>query len=157
MNLHKSIFSIHNFLADSASFRVAAQISFQEWTNFDLKDSSEPQDHNKGTSEGAESIKYQKCTPTIRESMATLGRNPYSKTSIKNPMNKSFWRTKIKPFHNDQGYVWRKRGEAFNQKSTILTTKHGGGSIMSGGLLLEKGLVQFTKLMTSWGRRIISK
>lgn len=38
--------------------------------------------------------------------------------------------TKIELFgHNDQKYVWRREGEAFNLKNTI-PTKHGGGSIM---------------------------
>lgn len=51
---------------------------------------------------------------------------------------KAFWRkvlwsdeTKIELFgHNDQRYVWRRQGEAFNPKNTIPTVKHGGGSIM---------------------------
>ena len=51
---------------------------------------------------------------------------------------KAFWRkvlwadeTKMQLFgHNDQRYVWRRQGEAFNPKNTIPTVKHGGGSIM---------------------------
>ena len=39
--------------------------------------------------------------------------------------------TKIELFgYNDQRYVWKRQGEAFNPKNTIPTVKHGGGSIM---------------------------
>jgi hypothetical protein len=50
----------------------------------------------------------------------------------------TFWRnvhwsdeTKIELFgYNDHRYVWRKKGEACKPKNTILTVKHGCGSIM---------------------------
>ena len=32
--------------------------------------------------------------------------------------------------HYDHRYVWREKGEACKPKNTILTVKHGGGSIM---------------------------
>lgn len=52
----------------------------------------------------------------------------------------NFWRhvlwsdeTKIELFgHNQQRYVWRKKGDAYNPNNTIPTVKHGGGSIMWG-------------------------
>ena len=44
---------------------------------------------------------------------------------------KTFWRsdeTKIElSVHNEQQYVWRREGEAFNPKNTKPTVKHGGG------------------------------
>ncbi|KAK6325046.1 hypothetical protein J4Q44_G00043880 [Coregonus suidteri] len=54
---------------------------------------------------------------------------------------RTFWRnvlwcdeTKIELFgHNDHRYVWRKKGVACKPKNTILTVKHGGGSIMLWG------------------------
>ena len=54
--------------------------------------------------------------------------------------------TKIELFgHNDHLYVWRKKGEACKPKNTIPSVKHGGGSIMLRGALLQEGLVHFTK------------
>jgi hypothetical protein len=44
--------------------------------------------------------------------------------------------------HNDH-YVWSKKGEA--SKNTIPTVKHGGGSIILLGALLQEGLVHFKR------------
>ena len=42
-----------------------------------------------------------------------------------------FDETKLELFgHTDVAYVWQRKGEAFNHKSTVPTVKHGGGSIM---------------------------
>ena len=49
----------------------------------------------------------------------------------------AFWKqvlwtdeVKIELFgHNQQRYVWRKKGAAFHEKTTLPTVKHGGGSI----------------------------
>ena len=39
--------------------------------------------------------------------------------------------TKLELFgHMDQRYVWRAKGQAYDQKKTIPTVKHGGGSLM---------------------------
>ena len=59
----------------------------------------------------------------------------------------TFWRnvlwsdeTKIELFgHNDQCYVWKKKGEAFKPKNTIQTVKHGGGSVMLWGCFVAGG------------------
>ena len=41
--------------------------------------------------------------------------------------------------HNDQKYVWRREGEAFNPKNTKPTIKHGGVSIMVWGCFVAIG------------------
>ena len=49
---------------------------------------------------------------------------------------KTLWsdETKIELFdHNEQEYVWRREGEAFNPKNTNPTVKHGGRGIMLWG------------------------
>ena len=56
-------------------------------------------------------------------------------------ISKEIWRnvlwsdeTKIEMFgHNDQRYVWRKKGDACKPKNTIPPMKHWGGSIMLWG------------------------
>ena len=53
--------------------------------------------------------------------------------------------TKIELFgHNDNCYVWRKKGAACKPKNIIPTVNHGGGSIMLWGAWLQEGLVHFT-------------
>lgn len=42
-------------------------------------------------------------------------------------------------------YVWRKKGCAYNSRSTIPTTKHGGGSIMICGCCSAKGVLHVIK------------
>ena len=39
--------------------------------------------------------------------------------------------------HNEQQYVWRREGEAFNRKNTPPTAQHEGGSIRLWGCLVE--------------------
>ena len=44
------------------------------------------------------------------------------------------WQNKMELFgHNQRRYVWGKMGEAFVEKNTLPTVKHGGGSIMLWG------------------------
>ncbi|KAL0155598.1 hypothetical protein M9458_049861, partial [Cirrhinus mrigala] len=48
--------------------------------------------------------------------------------------------TKLELFgHMDQRYVWRAKGQAYGQKKTIPTVKHGGGSIMMWGCFPAAG------------------
>lgn len=55
--------------------------------------------------------------------------------------------TKMELFgHDDQGYMWRKKSEAFYPKNTIPTLKHGSGSIILWGCFAAK--------MASWGQHI---
>ena len=46
----------------------------------------------------------------------------------------------------DVEYVWRKKGEACNPKSTVLTVKHGGGSIMLWGYFLSQGTANLVRV-----------
>lgn len=48
--------------------------------------------------------------------------------------------TKLELFgHMDQRYVWRAQGQAYDQKNTIPTVKHGGGSLMMWGCFSAAG------------------
>lgn len=69
----------------------------------------------------------------------------YAKENLDKP--EAFWNnvlwtdeTKIELFgHNQRRYVWRKKGEAFQEKNTLPTVKHGGGSIMLWGCVAASG------------------
>ena len=68
--------------------------------------------------------------------------------------DRGFWRgvlwsdeTKMELFgNNDQQYVWREKGEAFNPNNTIPTVKHGGGSIMLWGCFAASGPGALSKI-----------
>lgn len=48
--------------------------------------------------------------------------------------------TKVELFgHNNEKYVWREAGKAFNPRNTIPSVKHGGGSLMFWGCFSAKG------------------
>ena len=48
--------------------------------------------------------------------------------------------TKLELFgHMDQRYVWRAKGQAYDQRNTISTVKHGGGSLMMWGCFSAAG------------------
>ena len=48
--------------------------------------------------------------------------------------------TKLELFgHMDQRYVWRAKGQAHDQRNTISTVKHGGGSLMMWGCFSAAG------------------
>ena len=76
----------------------------------------------------------------------------FAKKHIDEPQN--FWNkviwtdeTKIELFgHNQQRYVWRKENEAFKEKNTIATVKHGGGSLMLWGCVSYKGPGNLVKI-----------
>lgn len=61
--------------------------------------------------------------------------------------SEEFWKTvlwtdetKLELFgHMDQRYVWRKKNEAYAEKNTLPTVKHGGGSVMLWGCFAASG------------------
>ena len=76
----------------------------------------------------------------------------YANNYIEKP--KKFWdsvlwtdETKLELFgHMDQRYIWRKKNEAYAEKNTIPTVKHGGGSLMFWGCFSSSGTGQLCKV-----------
>lgn len=68
--------------------------------------------------------------------------------------SKTFWHkilwsdeTKIELYgHNHQRYVWRQVNQAFQEKNTIATVKHGGGSLMLWGCVSANGTGNLVKI-----------
>ena len=66
-------------------------------------------------------------------------RRKFAKDNLQKP--EGYWKrvmwsdeTKLELFgHRDVAYVWRKQGEAYHPKNTVVTVKHGGESIMLWG------------------------
>ena len=59
--------------------------------------------------------------------------------------------TKLELFgHMDQRYVWRAKGQAYDQKNTIPTVKHGGGSLMIWGCFSAAGTSILIVYLASW-------
>ena len=48
--------------------------------------------------------------------------------------------------HNEQQYVWRREGEAFNPKNTRPTVQHGAGGIMLWGCFAASGSAALKKV-----------
>uniref|UniRef100_A0A3B4ZPX8 Tc1-like transposase DDE domain-containing protein n=1 Tax=Stegastes partitus TaxID=144197 RepID=A0A3B4ZPX8_9TELE len=69
----------------------------------------------------------------------------YAKNHVDKPQR--FWdtvlwtdETKLELFgHMDQRYVWRRKNEAYKEKNTLPTVKHGGGSVMLWGCFASSG------------------
>ncbi|KAI4888034.1 hypothetical protein NFI96_008037 [Prochilodus magdalenae] len=69
----------------------------------------------------------------------------YAKSHVDKPQR--FWdsvlwsdETKLELFGTmDQRYVWRRKNQAYEQKNTLPTVKHGGGSIMLWGCFASNG------------------
>ena len=69
----------------------------------------------------------------------------YAKTNLSKPQK--FWdtvlwtdETKLELFGPmDQRYVWRRKNEAYEEKNTLPTVKHGGGSVMLWGCFASNG------------------
>lgn len=87
-----------------------------------------------------------------------IKRLKYAKENLEKP--EAFWnnvlwaeKNKIELFgHNQRRYVWRRNGEAFVEKNTLPTVKHGGGSMMLWGCVAAGGtgnIVQVERRMDS--------
>ena len=48
--------------------------------------------------------------------------------------------------HNEQRYVWRREGEAFNPENTRPTVQHGAASIMLWGCFASSGSAALKKV-----------
>ena len=74
--------------------------------------------------------------------MSEVCRRKHWKQEASTFWNNGLWtdETKIELVgHPQRRYVWRKKGEAFVEKNTLPTVKHGGGSIMVWGCVEARG------------------
>lgn len=85
-----------------------------------------------------------RCTPLLT-TRHKKGRLQYAQNHLSKPQK--FWdtvlwtdETKLELFGTmDHRYVWRKKSTAYNEKNTLPTVKHGGGSVMLWGCFASTG------------------
>uniref|UniRef100_A0A8C5MZ74 Transposase Tc1-like domain-containing protein n=1 Tax=Leptobrachium leishanense TaxID=445787 RepID=A0A8C5MZ74_9ANUR len=82
----------------------------------------------------------------------------YAKSHVDKPQK--FWdsvlwtdETKLELFGPmDQGYVWRRKNKAYEEKNTLPTVKHGGGSIMLWGCFASAGTGKLQRVQGTMNR-----